>query len=315
MRYAALVVMVLGFGSASLAQPTVPLTPLEKPGEGQPVKREKAPTYDEKADAKEQIAEALAKAKKHNRRVLIQWGANWCGWCIKLHDVFKSDKAIAKKLQNEYDVVFVDIGKADKNLELVKKYGATLEEGVPYLTVLDADGKPVTNQETGSLEKGANHDPEKVLAFLKKHETVKTPAPELLETALARAKKDNKLVFLHYGAPWCGWCHKMEAWMARPEVSAVLAKDFVDLKIDEDRDPGAAEVQQKYPKRGGIPWFAFLDADGKVVADSNGKEGNIGFPAAPEEIAHFEAMLRKAKRQISDAEMETLTGSLAKKQK
>jgi thiol:disulfide interchange protein len=316
MRYAALMVLVAGLGTGALAQPTLPLTPLGQPGDAgakPKPKAEKAPVYDEKADAPEQIAAALAKAKKNNRRVLIQWGANWCHWCIKLHDVFKSDKDIAKELQYEYDVVFVDIGKTDKNLELVSKYGATLKEGVPYLTVLDADGKPVANQETGSLEKGDVHDPEKVLAFLKKYEATKTPAADLLTAALAQAKEKNKLVFLHFGAPWCGWCHRFEDWMATPEIHAILAKDFIDLKIDEERNPGAEDVQKKYPKRGGIPWFAFLDADGKVLADSNGEKGNIGFPAAPEEVAHFAAMLKKAKRQISDSEVETLAASLTKK--
>ncbi len=36
----------------------------------------KADIYDESADARQQIADALASAKKENRRVLIQWGAN-----------------------------------------------------------------------------------------------------------------------------------------------------------------------------------------------------------------------------------------------
>ena len=31
-------------------------------------------------------------------------------------------------------------------------------------------------------------------------------------------------VFLHFGAPWCGWCHRLENWMAKPEVAAILAK-------------------------------------------------------------------------------------------
>ncbi|MFG0260298.1 MAG: hypothetical protein ACF8LK_08090, partial [Phycisphaerales bacterium JB041] len=50
-----------------------------------PVRLTREPTlYDVNADASEQIAAALAKAKQENRRVLIQWGGNWCGWCIQL---------------------------------------------------------------------------------------------------------------------------------------------------------------------------------------------------------------------------------------
>ena len=89
-----------------------------------------------------QIAEAVARAKRKNKRVLIQWGANWCGWCHLLHGTFNENPEVARKLLYEYDVVLVDIGKWDKNLELAEKYGADFKNnGVPYLTILDADGK------------------------------------------------------------------------------------------------------------------------------------------------------------------------------
>ena len=39
--------------------------------------QEKVPIFDEQADAKRDIAAALARAKQENRRVLIEWGANW----------------------------------------------------------------------------------------------------------------------------------------------------------------------------------------------------------------------------------------------
>jgi thioredoxin-related protein len=112
-------------------------------------KEVKKTVYNENADAKADIESALAAAKKENRRVLIQWGGNWCGWCILLHDCFKSDRDLAKTLKYEYDVVFVDIGKMEKNLELAEKYKAEFKNsGVPYLTVLDADGKVLANQQT-----------------------------------------------------------------------------------------------------------------------------------------------------------------------
>lgn len=118
----------------------------------------KADIYDESADARQQIADALASAKKENRRVLIQWGANWCGWCHLLHDTMKNDPKLRRKLQYEYDVVLIDIGRFDKNMDLARRYRADIK-GVPYLTILDADGNVLLNQETGSLE--ASDDPDK----------------------------------------------------------------------------------------------------------------------------------------------------------
>lgn len=276
--------------------------------------------YDESADAGKQVDAALAKAAKENQRVLIQWGGNWCPWCIKLHAVFKSDKAIARELMYEYVVVNVDIGRFNKNLDLAEKYRADLKSGVPYLTLLDAKGNVVVNQETGALESKepgkSEHDTKAVLEFLKKHRAEPVAAGNALDHALSLARAENKRVFLHFGAPWCGWCHKLEAWMARPEVAALLAKDYVDLKIDTDRMTGGDDFLKKFnpkagtPEGGGIPWIAILNADGSVVVDSNGPKGNTGFPAADEEIAHFATMLSKSSKNLSTEEQKILIESL-----
>jgi thiol:disulfide interchange protein len=279
--------------------------------DGKSRKREKI--YDESADAKEQIKAALAKATKENRRVLIQWGANWCGWCYLLHNLFKSDREIQRELLYEYDVVLVDIGRWGKNLDLAERYAADLmKKGVPYLTVLDADGDVVANQESGALVKGRRHDPAKVLAFLKAHRAPYRSAESILSEGLARAREENKRVFLHFGAPWCGWCHRLEDWMAREKVASILGKDFVDVKIDTDRTIGGQDVLKRYTegKSTGIPWYAIIDPDGSVVVTSSYPTENIGHPSKPAEIAAFAEMLAKATVKITPQELETLKASL-----
>lgn len=285
-----------------------------------------AKLYDVDADAKQQIAEALAKAKAEvpNKRVLIQWGGNWCGWCIKLHGLYKSNAAIKKELNYEYVVVFVDAGQPKgKNIEFAKTYGADLQkEGFPFLTVLAADGAVIANQESASLEtkstdgKSAGlesgHDAKAVLAFLKAHETPHPTAQSLLDAGVALAKSSGKTVFVHFGAPWCGWCHRLEDWMAQPAIAAILAKDFVDVKIDTDRTQGGQALLDTMSNKqsGGIPWIVFLAADGKPLINSNGPDGNTGFPAAPDEIAHFQSMLTKARKNMTEQEVQTLIADL-----
>lgn len=277
--------------------------------------------YDESADASKQIAAALAKASKENQRVLIQWGGNWCPWCIKLHNTFKSNSEIARELMYEYVVVNIDIGKFDKNTELTQKYGADLKKaGVPYLTVLDSKGNVVTNQETGELESKepgkSEHDPKAVIEFLRKCQAEPIAASSALENALSAARTENKRVFLHFGAPWCGWCHKLEGWMAKPEVAALLAKDYIDLKVDTDRMTGGQEMLEKFnaksktPEGGGIPWIVILDADGKAIIDSNGPKGNTGFPAQPEEIARFAEMVSTSATHLTPDDQKKLVESL-----
>ncbi len=95
----------------------------------------------------------------------------------------------------------VQAGDTEVNAPLMKKYG-TVPNGYPYLTVLDASGKAIANQETGSLEDGAKHDPARVLVFLTAHQAPALDAAEVFATACARAKEADKRVLLSFEAPW-----------------------------------------------------------------------------------------------------------------
>lgn len=300
------------------AQPATPAPPAPSVAQAPTPPKAVPPVYDETADARKDIAAALARAKKENRRVLIQWGANWCGWCKLLHAKLQTDKDLRRKLRYEYDVVTVDVARFDKHMDIAAGYAAELKgNGIPYLTILDADGKVLANQETGSLEaKAANgengHETAKLIEFLTKHQAAHLQASGALADALARAKAEDKSVFLHFGAPWCVWCHRLEKWMARPEVGAILGRAFVDLKIDQDRMVGAAEVYKKYnPEgKGGIPWFVVLSPAGEAIATSDGPSGNIGHPATDEEIAHFVAVMEKSGKRLTAADIRQLRESL-----
>ncbi len=307
LRPYALLLATLPLLQAVVAQaPTAPTKPAEPA------------VYDEAADARKQIAAALAKAKQENQRVLIQWGANWCGWCKWLAATMKKDGKLSRELMYEYQVVHIDVGRFDKHMDVAKELGASWK-GIPYLTILDADGKPLTHADTEPFETkvdGKNgHDAAKVVAFLKQHEAKPLVAADVLAAAMATAQKEQKRVFLHFGAPWCGWCHKLENWMARPEIAALLSKDFVDLKIDEDRMTGGKDLKEAQmatagQKAGGIPWFVFLDGDGKQLAHSTGPKGNTGFPYEPDEVAHFVTMLQAVKKNLTDADIAFLQKSL-----
>jgi thioredoxin-related protein len=126
--------------------------------------RKREPIYNEKVDAKADITRALHKAAGENKRVLIVYGGNWCSWCYRLHDLFEQDSEIRSLLEAQYEVVLVDI---NTNGDIARKYQVGKNVGYPYLTVLDADGKVIKNQNTGDLEKGPKHDRGKVLAFLR----------------------------------------------------------------------------------------------------------------------------------------------------
>src|SRR5262249_18967464 len=77
-----------------------------KPGSG-PAKR--ASIYDKAADAQVQVAKAVERAKRGDKRVLLMFGGDWCGWCHKLHDLFETNREVAQILSNEYELVTIDL--------------------------------------------------------------------------------------------------------------------------------------------------------------------------------------------------------------
>ena len=292
-------------GQPATAQDAAPEEPA--PTETKETKT-REPIYDPKANAKEQIDAALKLAKRDNKRVLVKFGGNWCGWCFKLHDVFTKHDVIAPLVDNEYQVVLVDV---DGNRELLESYGkGNAEHGFPFLTVLDAEGKVLVNQNTSDLEDGPKHDPKKVEEFLRKWVATKKNAADVLEQALAKARKNDKHVLVHFGAPWCGWCHRLTDLLA--ELDDDLNRDYVVVKIDTarmlmaKRSRRSCEAAKARIQSGGIPWMVVLDAAGKALVTSDGPKGNIGCPYEPWEIEHFVSMLDKTRRGLGKDDLERI---------
>ena len=132
----------------------------------QAVKKEKE-IYNESADARAEIKEALAKATAEHKRVIVVFGANWCYDCYVLNKAFQSAE-LAPILAANYEVVHVDIGKGEKNQDLMTKYEVPMKRGIPGLAVLDADGKLIYSQKNGEFENARALAPEDFLAFVNK---------------------------------------------------------------------------------------------------------------------------------------------------
>ena len=132
----------------------------------QPLKLDPA-LYPEGADAKQEIAEALEHASAAKKRVLLVFGANWCYDCDVLDAAFKHP-LIEPLIRDNFEVVHVDIGEADKNLDLSAKYQIPLDKGIPAVAVLDASGKLLYSQRGGEFEHARGMEPEGIISFLKK---------------------------------------------------------------------------------------------------------------------------------------------------
>lgn len=124
--------------------------------------------YNKSADAKVEIEEAVAKAKKDHQRVILVFGGNWCYDCHVLDQAFHQTD-VAPLLEKNFQVVHVDIGDdGKKNNDLAAEYQIPLEKGVPAVAILGADGKLLYSQKNGEWESARLLDPDEVIAFLDK---------------------------------------------------------------------------------------------------------------------------------------------------
>ena len=86
---------------------------------------------------------------------------------------------------------------------------------------------------------------------------------------IAKAKKENKLVFIDAYAAWCGPCKMMEKNVfTKKSVGDFYNKNFVNARIDMEKGEGR-EVAQKFGVRS-YPTYLFLNGDGELVSQNYG---------------------------------------------
>jgi hypothetical protein len=183
---------------ATQAPPTAPAAQPQRPAP--------PPPYNPTADVKAQIAAALKSAKDDGIRVLVNFGSN-DDESSKAFAVARGSRGLSTFFGSEYKVVNVDVGQANKNLDVAQAYGVTMSATtLPALAVLDADGKVLARTSGTAFRSDADpavHDPAKLAAFLTKHQAPPAPDAEpVLQAALKQAKADGKSLIVWFSAPW-----------------------------------------------------------------------------------------------------------------
>jgi thiol:disulfide interchange protein len=129
----------------------------------QPIPR--AHLYPEIGAAQTDINAALAEAKRTHKRILLDFGGDWCGDCQVL-DIYFHQSPNAELLTNNFIKVNVNIGHQDANLDIARKYGVPVH-GVPALAVIDANGKVIVAQDKEFADM-RHMEPASVTEFLTK---------------------------------------------------------------------------------------------------------------------------------------------------
>lgn len=121
--------------------------------------------YDPALDAPAAVEAALAKANADGKRVLLDFGADWCPDCHVLDSFFEDPRAKAI-LDASYHVVRIDVGYFDKNLETATKYGNVIGVGIPSVVILDAEGTKLVDTAGGELADSRRYTADDIVEFL-----------------------------------------------------------------------------------------------------------------------------------------------------
>ena len=135
--------------------------------------QEQSQPYDPNASAVADIKKAVDQAKKENKHVLVQFGGNWCPWCIRFHAFVHQVPVVDSLVKADYIYVLANVPreKDKRDYQLFRNYDFPNRFGYPVFVVLDGSGKKLHIQDSGLLEnpdpKVKGYDTTKVVTFLR----------------------------------------------------------------------------------------------------------------------------------------------------
>ncbi|HWO94438.1 MAG TPA: thioredoxin domain-containing protein [Dehalococcoidia bacterium] len=115
------------------------------------------------------------------------------------------------------------------------------------------------------------------------------------DEAFARARAEDKPVFLSIGYSACHWCHVMERESFENEtIAELMNRNFINIKVDREERPDIDNLYmtavQTLTGRGGWPMSVFLTPDGRpfhggTYFPPEDRHGLPGFPRVLQTVA------------------------------
>ena len=146
-------------------------------------------------------------------------------------------------------------------------------------------------------------------------------ATKTLKAELVAASAEGKTLGLFAQASWCPYCKLFGMLLNESAAAPVLKSYFRFLWLNvRERKPewkakelsGAMALFKSYS--GGqqsVPFFAFLDKDGKALSASVNASGqNIGYPTTEAELDSFDAMFAKAAPKMTKADIAVVRAAI-----
>ena len=157
--------------------------------------------YDETANGEKQLTEALEKAKKEGKHVLIQMGGNWCKWCLRFNEFVNNNPEIKKVADENYVVLHLNFDKKDK--EMKTELAIEIEKLLAQMTIEEKVAQTAQIAYTQiSKEKAEEYARKGIGSFL---HVLGEDAKRLQEIAVSNGKKIPILFWYSYSCTFVAY--------------------------------------------------------------------------------------------------------------
>ena len=138
------------------------------------------------------------------------------------------------------------------------------------------------------------------------------------DEAFARAREEDKPIFLSIGYSACHWCHVMERESFEDEgVASLLNDHFVSIKVDREELPDVDEVYmnavQMTTGSGGWPLNVFLTPDLKPFFGGTyfPPQGRYGLPGFKDLLVRIARLWEESRQELLDSASQIVHALLA----
>lgn len=245
------------------------------------------------------FAQALAKAKKENKKLMVDCYTLWCGPCRHMAKNVFPDENLGKYMNANFVCIQLDMEHGE-GPELNKTFNI---EAYPTFIFFDAEGKEMNRFEGMCMQdefqkrcerilkgeapivKEDSETAKKVQSQVAKKDTIIDEGKGVnfikgsevrLADVLAQAKRENKRVLVDFWATWCHACMQMNKTTFRDtRIGNLMNYTFVNYAVDVDNDPDGKSLVEKYNIKA-FPTYLILNPDGTEynrVVGSNPVEG------------------------------------------